>query len=183
MSAHGPVPVFDEEAIRAAITDEMALGAADKAFRALGRGRATVPPPFAWDFPEVRGEVHVKGAHLHGSALFTFKVATGFFGNVEMGVPTGSGMVLMFDSHTGFPKGVLADNGYLTDLRTAAAGALAARHLTKERPLAVALVGAGQGRDGPDGSVRGTRGAAIGRRGRPHERRRRLRRAGGDRDR
>jgi ornithine cyclodeaminase len=143
MSEARPLPVFSEEAIRAAVTDEMALEAADRAFRALGRGRVTVPAPFAWDFPEVRGEVHVKGAHLHGSALFTFKVATGFFGNLEMGVPTGSGMVLMFDSNTGFPRGVLADNGYLTDLRTAAAGALAASHLTMERPLAVGLIGAG----------------------------------------
>src|SRR5207249_11169586 len=38
----------------------------------------------------------------------------------------GSGIVLVFDSITGFPRAVLFDNGYLTDLRTGAAGALAA---------------------------------------------------------
>jgi ornithine cyclodeaminase len=96
-----------------------------------------------WDFPRVHGEVHIKGAHLEGSPLFTFKVATGFYGNVELGVPTGSGLVLMFDADSGFPRGILADNGYLTDLRTGAAGALALEHLAPRKPLVVAVIGAG----------------------------------------
>jgi ornithine cyclodeaminase len=55
--------------------------------------------------------------------------------------------VLVFSADTGFPLGVLADNGYLTDLRTAAAGALAARFLTPGHPLVMAVLGAGvQGR-------------------------------------
>jgi ornithine cyclodeaminase len=142
----GP-PVFDEEAIRAAVSHPEAIESAEVAFLALARNDVVSPSPMGVEFPEVHGEVHVKGGHVRGSSIFAFKVATGFYGNVELGVPTGSGLVLVFSAETGFPLAVLGDNGYLTDLRTAAAGALAAKHLTHARPLVVAMVGAGvQGR-------------------------------------
>jgi ornithine cyclodeaminase len=143
MNQRPSIKVFDEWRIRKAITDQHALASAERAFRALGNGLASVPPPLGWEFPHVNGEVHLKGAHLHGSSMFTFKVATGFYSNVEMGLPTGSGFVLIFDAETGFPRGILADNGYLTDLRTAAAGGLAASRLTHAKPLKVAILGAG----------------------------------------
>jgi len=142
----GPA-VYGEEAIRAAVGHRPALQSAERAFRALARDEAVSPMPLGAEIPEVHGEVHVKGAYLQGAPVFAFKVATGFYGNVELGVPTGSGLVLVFSSETGFPLGVLADNGYLTDLRTAAAGALATRFLTSGRPLVLAVLGAGvQGR-------------------------------------
>lgn len=135
--------VFGEETIRSAVGYRAALEAAERAFLALARNEVVSPMPIGTEIPEVHGEVHVKGAHIRGAPVFAFKVATGFYGNVEMGVPTGSGLVLVFDAETGFPLAVLADNGYLTDLRTAAAGALATRHLTPTRPLVMAVIGAG----------------------------------------
>lgn len=141
-SRKGPA-VFGEEAIRAAVGHRQALASAERAFTSLARDEAVSPIPMGVEIPEVHGEVHVKGAYLSGSPIFAFKVATGFYGNVELGVPTGSGLVLVFSAETGFPLGLLADNGYLTDLRTAAAGALAARHLTPGRPLVLAILGAG----------------------------------------
>jgi ornithine cyclodeaminase/alanine dehydrogenase-like protein (mu-crystallin family) len=143
MNTRPSIRVFDEWTIRQVVDERVALRAAERAFRALARGIATVPPPLNWQFPRMHGEVHVKGAYLHGSPLFAFKVATGFYSNVEMGVPTGSGLVIVFDSETGFPRGILSDGGYLTDLRTGAAGALAASHLTPKKPLRVGLLGAG----------------------------------------
>jgi ornithine cyclodeaminase len=85
----------------------------------------------------------VKGAFLQGEPVFAMKVASGFYRNPERGLPTGSGLVLVFDSSTGFPLALLQDNGYLTELRTGAAGALATRLLAPERPLAAAVLGAG----------------------------------------
>jgi ornithine cyclodeaminase len=52
-------------------------------------------------------------------------------------------MLLVFDAVTGYPLALLRDNGYLTDLRTGAAGALAARLLAPARPGRVAVVGSG----------------------------------------
>ena len=135
--------LIGEEDLRARVAEDEALAAVEKAFRALTGGAVVQPPPFGMDLEEVRGEVHVKGAYLTGEPIFAIKVASGFYANAEKGLPTGSGLVLVFCSSTGVPLGLLQDNGYLTELRTGAAGALAVRLLTPARPLVAAVLGAG----------------------------------------
>ncbi len=60
-----------------------------------------------------------------------------------MGLPSASGMMALFSSETGIPQAILLDNGYLTDVRTAAAGAVAAQYLTRENTAVAAIIGAG----------------------------------------
>ncbi len=135
--------VIPEAAVRQAIGPAEALAAAERAFRALADGAAVQPLPMNLSLESSGGEVHVKGAYLAGSPIFAVKVATGFYRNAERGLPSGSGLFLVFDAETGFPLGVLCENGYLTDLRTGAAGALAARHLAPEAIEVVAILGTG----------------------------------------
>lgn len=135
--------IVGEEKLREAVGEAHALVAVERAFRALAEGRVIQPAPLGMDLERVRGEVHVKGAYLEGEAVFAIKVASGFYENPGRGLPTGSGVVLVFSAETGFPLAILADNGYLTELRTAGAGALAARLLAPKRSLAVGMVGAG----------------------------------------
>lgn len=135
--------VYDEDEIRRAVTRADALAAVERAFAALARGEAVLPEPMGLHLPEVEGEVHVKGGWLRGGPVFAFKVASGFYRNRERGLPTGSGLFLVFDAATGVPRALLQDNGWLTEMRTGAAGALAARLLTPDRPLTVAMIGSG----------------------------------------
>lgn len=137
------VRIVEEGDIRAAVGPGEAIAAAERAFRALAEGTVMQPAPLGIEINAVRGEVHVKGAYLHGAPIFALKVATGFYGNAVRGLPTGAGLFLVFDATTGFPAALLQDNGYLTDLRTGAAGALAARHLAPERLGKVAVLGSG----------------------------------------
>jgi ectoine utilization protein EutC len=113
------------------------------AFLSFAEGRAVVPAPMGFQVPEVEGEIHVKGAYLPGFPYFAVKAATGFYRNREMGLPPLGGLVMVFDATTGFPRAVLLDNGYLTELRTAAAGALAADALARSEVATVAVLGAG----------------------------------------
>ncbi len=135
--------LVEEAKLREMVGEEEALTAVEEAFRALAEGRVVQPPPLGMELTESKGEVHVKGAYLRGSGIFAMKVASGFYRNPERGLPTGSGLVLVFDSSTGFPLALLRDNGFLTEMRTGAAGALAVRLLAPEKPLDVAVVGAG----------------------------------------
>lgn len=135
--------VVEEGQLRELVGEEEALVAVELAFAALAQGRVIQPPPLGMDLREVLGEVHVKGAYLEGAPIFAMKVASGFYRNPDRGLPTGSGLVLVFDAETGFPLALLEDNGYLTELRTGGAGALAARLLAPEGPLEVAVIGAG----------------------------------------
>lgn len=129
--------------LRRAVTMPDAITVVERAFAALARGEARVPEPLHLEIPESEGEVHLKGAHLAGAPFFTFKVASGFWKNAARGLPSGSGLMLVFNAATGVPAALLLDGGYLTDVRTAAAGAVAAKHLARERIESVAVVGAG----------------------------------------
>lgn len=135
--------VLDEQTIRRLIGPRQALDAVRHAFELTGRGQVTLPPPLGFDVGQERGEVHVKAAHLHGSEFYSIKIASGFYGNTALGLPAGNGMVTVFDVRTGRLCAVLMDNGYLTELRTGAAGGLAADLLARRDAHRVAMIGCG----------------------------------------
>lgn len=119
------------------------IDAIEGGFSRLSQGQVTMPPIMRVDFPEVKGEVDVKSAAVHGLDSFAIKVSSGFFENSKLGLSSLSGMMTLFSAKTGVPQAVLLDNGYLTDIRTGAAGAVAARHLTRENVETVGVIGAG----------------------------------------
>src|SRR5437899_4036742 len=137
------VLLLSEPEIRELVGPAEALPAVRDAFVRLARGEAILPGVIHLDVPNSGAEVHVKGAHFQGSRFFTIKVASGSYTNPERGLPVGSGIVLVFDSTTGFPRAVLFDNGYLTDLRTGAAGALAADLLARHEVDRAGITGGG----------------------------------------
>ena len=132
-----------ERDIRSIVGPDEALAAVRDAFAGLARGDAVLPDVISLDIPSSKVEAHVKGAHLRGAPFFSVKVASGSYDNPDRGLPVGSGMVLVFDATTGFPRAVLFDNGYLTEIRTGAAGALAADLLARRDVERVGVVGVG----------------------------------------
>jgi ornithine cyclodeaminase/alanine dehydrogenase-like protein (mu-crystallin family) len=136
------VRILLESEIRQLIGPIQALRAVRQAFLQLGRSEATLPGVIGFQLP-AGGEVHVKAAHLHGSRYFTIKEAGGFPGNPAKGLPTGSGVIQVFDAETGLLSAILFDNGYLTDLRTGAAGALAADLLAQTTVVQAGILGTG----------------------------------------
>src|ERR1035437_10339163 len=143
-----PVVVLTEREIRSVLTlDVDALAAIEEAFTRLADGQADVPPIVGLFVPEHRGEIDVKAAYIHGLPSLAVKIASGFFDNGLWGLPSGSGLMVVLSTRTGFPQAILLDNGYLTDVRTALAGAAAAKYLAPERVRTVGVIGAGtQGR-------------------------------------
>jgi ornithine cyclodeaminase/alanine dehydrogenase-like protein (mu-crystallin family) len=137
------VPVFSESALRAAITPERAVAVMRDAFRADGEGRTQVPPVINLEIPAARGEFHIKTAHIDGVPHIAVKVASGFYANPAKGLPSGSGMMALFDASTGLPAALLLDNGFLTDIRTGAAGAIAADYLAPPFINTVGVIGSG----------------------------------------
>jgi len=138
------VQVVREDAIRALVDlDVEGLDAVREALRRLSAGDAVQPPVMRIDVPEHRGEVDVKGAYLRGLDSFAVKMSSGFFDNPGRGLPTSSGLMVLLSAETGVPRAVLLDNGYLTDVRTALAGAVAADALARADIDTAAVLGAG----------------------------------------
>jgi ornithine cyclodeaminase len=135
------IPIVEEAALRQAVTPGIAVTVVREAFRADGEGRTRVPPVINLDVPH--GEFHIKTAHIDGVPHLAVKVASGFYANALRGLPTGSGLMALFDAETGLPAALLLDNGYLTDLRTGAAGAVAADYLARTTIETVGVIGSG----------------------------------------
>lgn len=89
------------------------------------------------------GDVHVKSAWLPGTPVFTVKVAAWFTARAAAGRPAHSGFIAVHDAATGDLRALLQDDHHLTDLRTAAAGAVAARMLARADARTVAVLGTG----------------------------------------
>lgn len=123
--------------------DAAAVTVVEDAFRALATEAVAMPPILRLDIPEHRGEVDVKTAYVPGLDHFAIKISPGFFDNPKLGLPSTNGMMVVLSSRTGLVEALLLDNGYLTDVRTAAAGAVAAKHLSREGSAIVTVFGAG----------------------------------------
>jgi len=137
------VRILFERDIRDMVDMGAAVGIVEAALKAYSQGKALQPDVTNLDFRDSEGEVHVKSAYLTGSDHFAVKVASGFYRNPELGLPVGSGLVLVFDAGTGMPKALLFDNGYITELRTGAAGAVACKYLSAKNIETVGMIGAG----------------------------------------
>jgi alanine dehydrogenase len=141
------IEIFHEAEIRKSVSMPEAIEAMEQAFVAYASKAATVPSVIHLDIPAERGEIHIKAAHIHSAPDYVIKIAAGFYNNKLKGLPIGSGMMLVFDAKTGFPQAILIDNAYLTDVRTAAAGGVAAKYMARKKIQRVGVIGAGtQGR-------------------------------------
>lgn len=139
-----PVTILTEADLRKLVPlDIEAIACVEDAFRALATKPVVMPPILRLDIPEHRGEVDVKTAYVPGIDSFAVKISPGFFGNPALGLPSTSGMMVVLSARTGQVQALLLDNGYLTDVRTAAAGAVAARHLARADATTAAVLGAG----------------------------------------
>ena len=134
--------ILSEAEIRELVDIDGARAAVAAAFRALHRGEATIANVISLPFTSPRGAVHIKAGHIHEDAVWTAKLSGDFY--PDDGSPTRhSGVMFVSSAVDGALLGVLVDNGYLTELRTGAAGAIAADLLARENISNVAVIGAG----------------------------------------
>ena len=103
-----------------------------KGFVAYSEGRSVVPPVGELSFNDPPGDVHIKYGYITGDEFYVIKIASGFWNNEHLGIPNGQGMMLLFKQQTGQCEAILLDDAYLTDVRTAVAGAICAELFANE---------------------------------------------------
>lgn len=115
----------------------------ERAFASLEDVGVVMPPVLSMAMPAINAEVDIKTAFVPNLPGFAIKASPGFFDNPAKGLPSLNGFMVVLSSTTGEVQGVLLDNGYLTDLRTAAAGGVAARYLAPQDVPTAGIIGAG----------------------------------------
>jgi len=137
------VKVLLEQEIRKVLTYRETIEVVEKSFADYSSGKAVVPEVINLDIDRYQGEVHVKSAYIQGEKFYVIKIACGFYLNPSLGLPVGNGMVILFEAKTGQLSCLMFDNGYITEMRTGAAGAIAARYLAKKNLHKVGIAGSG----------------------------------------
>jgi ornithine cyclodeaminase len=131
------------EEILAHITTNELVDYMEQAFIAYSNNQSVVPPVGELIFDDPKGEAHIKYGYIKGGDSYCIKIASGFYDNPKLGIPSSQGMMLLFNQKTGQPQAVLLDEGWLTDIRTAAAGALAAKYFAPKNVKAIGIIGTG----------------------------------------
>src|SRR5581483_2522940 len=137
------IRIVNSDELRATVRFDDLIEPMARAFQESSAGRAS--NGLIVMFPSsdsTLGDVYVKTGTLRGHAIFIVKISPWFAVNRERGQTQG-GFIGVFDSQTGHTLALLNDEHYLSDIRTAAAGALAARTLAPASVQTAAVLGAG----------------------------------------
>lgn len=119
------------------------VGAMKEAFVQYSNGNTVVPPVAELLFEKPKGDTHIKYGYIKDDEFYCIKVASGFYENPKLGISSSQGLMLLFNQKTGEPVAILLDEGKLTDIRTAAAGALVAKYFAPEKVNAIGIIGSG----------------------------------------
>ncbi len=135
--------ILSLDQIKSALPSVDLMREIEKGFIAYSRGRAVVPPVGELVMRDPPGDVHIKYGYITGDDYYVIKIASGFYENYKLELPSGDGLMLVFSQKTGKLEAVLLDEAYLTDIRTAVAGAIAAKYLAPLKIERVGIVGTG----------------------------------------
>ncbi|MCO5381458.1 MAG: alanine dehydrogenase [Methanosarcina barkeri] len=114
----------------------------ERAFRQHGLGRVQMPPKSYLYYTAYNGDLRTMPAYLEDENITGVKIVNVHPGNPDRGLPTVMALIILISPETGAPVAIM-DGTYLTDIRTGAAGGIAAKYLARKDSKVIGLVGTG----------------------------------------
>ncbi len=139
--------IYDLVQIKEVLKTLQPIQEIEEGFVAYSQGKAVIPPVGELLFKKPPGDVHIKYGYLLDDNYYAIKIASGFFESPSSSRYTSDGLILLFKKGTGELVCTLLDKCHLTNVRTAAAGAVSAKYLAPKNIECIGVIGAGtQGR-------------------------------------
>jgi len=139
--------IYNLAQIKEVLKSLQPIQAIEEGFVAYSQGKAVIPPVGEMLFKDPPGDVHIKYGYLLDDDYYVIKIASGFFEGPTSSRYTSDGLILLFKKGTGELACALLDKCHLTNVRTAAAGAVCAKYLAPKNIECIGVIGAGtQGR-------------------------------------
>ncbi|NQV32332.1 MAG: ornithine cyclodeaminase family protein, partial [Phycisphaeraceae bacterium] len=139
--------IYSLDQIKRVLKSVQAIPEIEKGFMAYSQGKAVIPPVGELQFSDPPGDTHIKYGYLLDDDTYVIKIASGFIASPDSNQYTSDGLMLLFKKGTGELLCALHDQCYLTNVRTAAAGAVCAKYLAPKDVQCIGVIGAGaQGR-------------------------------------
>lgn len=124
------------------ITMSSALRIAEQAFTAYSQGKIQMPAKIYLHLDKYQGDFRAMPAYIEGLEACGIKWVNVHPRNKHYGFPAVMALIILSDPRTGFPLAVM-DGTWITNLRTGAAGGVAAKYLANQDSKIVSLVGCG----------------------------------------
>lgn len=135
---------YDE--IRGLVRLEDVIEPVRESFKSYSMGWANIPPVQHLEMPNrQRGALHIKTGHVEPLDFCLVKVASTFPENTRRvpPMPSINGVIMIFSALDGQPLAVIEDRAWITQARTAGAGAVAAELLARPGAATLGIVGSG----------------------------------------
>ncbi|MEM2428233.1 MAG: ornithine cyclodeaminase family protein, partial [Candidatus Bathyarchaeia archaeon] len=132
----------DEEVGKLLSMDEV-MKAVEQAFVEKSLGRTQMPTKVYLFYHKYNGDLRVMPSYLEDYDISSVKIVNSHPENrVKYNLPTVMAVVVLIDPRNGFPLAIMGGKT-ITDIRTGAAGGIAAKYLARRDSRIVGFVGAG----------------------------------------
>lgn len=128
--------------VRKSVTMLEAIEAVQAAYQEYSAGESVVPLRVPVNVPKYEGVTLFMPGYSSRSDAVGVKIVSVYPKNLEKGIPTIHGLVVMVDGTTGKPVAAM-EAGYLTALRTGAASGVATRYLARDDASTAVVIGTG----------------------------------------
>ncbi len=137
------VLVLSDQDVAGLVSFEENLRMVEQAFADHSAGKSRVFPVVREEIKEHNGIFGIKSGYLPGQEALGFKAGGFWAGNKAAGLTNHQSVMVLFQPHTGQPCALVAAN-FVTQVRTAASGAIGCKYLARPDSTVLALIGAGQ---------------------------------------
>ena len=134
--------ILDKETVKGLVDIKQSIRYIEKAFGEHAQKKSQMPAKIYIDLKKYSGDFRAMPAYLEGFDSCILKWVNVHSGNGRKGLPTVMAIMILSDPKNGFPLAIM-DGTYATSLRTAAAGAVAAKYCANRQSHVVGLVGCG----------------------------------------
>jgi alanine dehydrogenase len=131
-----------QEEVKSVMDMHSDMQVVESAFRQHGLGKVQMPPKSYLYYTAYNGDLRTMPAYLEEEDITGVKIVNVHPGNPALGLPTVMALIVLISPQTGAPIAIM-DGTYLTDIRTGAAGGIAAKYLARKDSKVIGLVGAG----------------------------------------
>ncbi|MEM3609213.1 MAG: alanine dehydrogenase [Candidatus Bathyarchaeia archaeon] len=135
--------VLTDEEVNGLLSMPEVMEAVEKAFKEKGLKRVQMPAKIYLFYKKYNGDLRAMPSYLEELDVSAVKIVNAHPDNrAKHGLPTVMAVIVLVDPKNGFPLAVIGGKT-ITDMRTGAAGGIAAKYLARKDSKVVAFVGAG----------------------------------------
>lgn len=135
--------LLTERDVKKLLTMDEVMRAVESALKAKGLGHAQMPAKVYLFYNKYKGDLRAMPSYLEKLDISAVKIVNSHAENrTKHGLPTVMAIIILVDPKNGAPMSIMGGT-WITDMRTGAAGGIAAKYLAKKDSKVVGLVGAG----------------------------------------